>query len=78
MSYPTLTSFCRRYGIGQSPILPAGRYAFAASEELQHDTSPHEVQLGGKKRNVQTASAVLGYSRMLFFQCYPTFQRFDC
>jgi len=27
---------------------------------------------------VQTASAVLCYSRMLFFQCYPTFQRFDC
>ena len=22
--------------------------------------------------------AALGYSRMLFFQCYPTFRRFDC
>ena len=47
-------------------------------EELQHDTSPHEVELAGRKRKVQTASAVLCYSRMLFFQCYPTFQRFDC
>jgi hypothetical protein len=45
---------------------------------MQHDTSPHELELGGKKRKVQTASAVLCYSRMLFFQCYPTFQRFDC
>ena len=27
---------------------------------------------------MQTASAVLCYSRMMFFQCYPTFQRFDC
>jgi hypothetical protein len=27
---------------------------------------------------VQTASAVLCYSRMMFFQCYPTFRRFDC
>jgi len=45
---------------------------------MQHDTSPHEVELGGKKRKAQTASAVLCYSRMLFFQCYPTFQRFDC
>ena len=27
---------------------------------------------------MQTASAVLCYSRMLFFQCYPTFRRFDC
>ena len=31
-----------------------------------------------RRRKVQTASAVLCYSRMLFFQCYPTFQRFDC
>ena len=47
-------------------------------EEMQHDTSPHELELAGKKRRVQTASAVLCYSRMLFFQCYPTFRRFDC
>src|SRR5882757_10497658 len=47
-------------------------------EEIQHDTSPHELELGGKKRKVQTASAVLCYSRMLFFQCYPNFRRFDC
>src|SRR5206468_5471600 len=65
-------------GIGQAPTVPAGRYDFQPGEEMQHDTSPHEVQLGGKKRKVQTASAVLCYSRMLFFQCYPTFQRFDC
>ena len=45
---------------------------------MQHDTSPHELELGGRKRKVQTASAVLCYSRMLFFQCYPSFQRFDC
>ena len=45
---------------------------------MQHDTAPHEVQVDGKKRKVQTASGVLCYSRMLFFQCSPTFQRFDC
>ena len=45
---------------------------------MQHDTSPHEVKMGGQMRKVQTASAVLCYSRMLFFQFYPTFQRFDC
>jgi hypothetical protein len=78
LSYPALTAFCRRHGIGQAPAEPAGRYTFEPGEELQHDTSPHELELGGKKRKVQTASAVLCYSRMLFFQCYPTFQRFDC
>ena len=77
-SYQTLTAFCRRHGIGQPPAVAAGVYEFQPGEELQHDTSPHEVLLAGKKRRVQTASAVLCYSRMLFFQMYPTFQRFDC
>src|SRR5215475_7992693 len=78
LSYPALTAFCRRHRIGYQPPVAAGQYAFSAGEELQHDTSPHELELAGKKRKVQTASAVLCYSRMLFFQCYPTFQRFDC
>ena len=78
LSYAALTAFCRRHGIGYRPPQPAGRYDFACGEELQHDTSPHELELAGRKRKVQTASAVLCYSRMLFFQCYPTFQRFDC
>jgi transposase len=78
MSYAALTSFCRRHGIGYAPPTPAGQYDFAPGEEMQHDTSPHEVELDGRKRKVQTASAVLCYSRMLWFQCYPTFRRFDC
>jgi transposase len=78
LSYTALTAFCRRHGIGQTPPVAAGRYEFAPGEEMQHDTSPHELELAGKKRKVQTASAVLCYSRMLFFQCYPRFQRFDC
>src|SRR5712671_3619779 len=78
LSYTALTAFCRRHGIGYAPPTPAGQYAFAPGEEVQHDTSPHELELGGKKRKVETASAVLCYSRMLFFQCYPNFRRFDC
>src|SRR5450432_2755680 len=78
LSYSALTAFCRRHGIGQAPVAAAGRYHFSPGEELQHDTSPHQVQLGGKPRKAQTASAVLCYSRLLFFQLYPTFQRFDC
>ena len=38
----------------------------------------HETEIAGKKRRIQTASAVLCYSRMVFFQGYPAFQRFDC
>jgi hypothetical protein len=78
LSYPAVTAFCRRHGIGYQPPVAAGQYEFAPGEEMQHDTSPHSIELADKKRKVQTASAVLCYSRMLFFQCYPTFQRFDC
>ena len=45
---------------------------------MQHDTSPHIINLGGKQRRVQTASLVLCYSRMVFFQFYPNFTRFHC
>ena len=78
LSYPALTAFCRRQGIGQTPIVAAGQYHFEPGVEMQHDTSPHEVEVGGRKYKAQTASAVLCYSRMLFFQINPTFQRFDC
>jgi transposase len=78
LSYPALTAYCRRQGIGQTPIVPAGQYHFEPGVEMQHDTSPHEVEVGGKKYKAQTASAVLCYSHMLFFQINPTFQRFDC
>jgi hypothetical protein len=78
LSYQALTAFCRRHGIGQPPPTPAGQYHFDPGVEAQHDTSPHTVEVGGKKYAAQTASAVLCYSRMLFFQMYPTFQRFDC
>jgi transposase len=78
LSYPALTAFCRRQGIGQTPVVPAGQYHFEPGVEMQHDTSPHAVEVGGRKYTAQTASAVLCYSRMLFFQINPTFQRFDC
>lgn len=78
LSYPALTAFCRKHGIGQKPVVPAGQYHFDPGEEMQHDTSPHKLVMAGQRRLMQTASAVLCYSHMLFFQCYPTFQRFDC
>jgi transposase len=78
LSYQALTAFCRREGIGQEPIVPAGRYEFSPGQETQHDTSPHAVVIGGRQCKAQTAAATLCYSRMLFFQILPTFQRFDC
>ncbi len=78
LSYQALTAFCRRHGIGRPPRPRAGRYHFEPGEEMQHDTSPHIVEIAGRKRRVQAASLKLCYSRMIFLQYYPTFTRFDC
>jgi transposase len=78
LSYQALTAFCRRHGIAENPATASGQYHFEPGMEMQHDTSPHQVEVAGRKYNAQTASAVLCYSRMLFFQIYPSFQRFDC
>jgi transposase len=77
-SYQTLTAFCRRHSIGHTPKEPAGHYDFKPGEEMQHDTSPHPVKIGGLLKAVQIASLVLCYSRMIFIQLYPCFRRFEC
>ncbi|MGH8236634.1 MAG: Mu transposase domain-containing protein [Terriglobales bacterium] len=78
LSYPALTAFCRRHGLGSEPPLPAGHYDFAPAQEMQHDTSPHQARIAAVLTRVQSASLVLCYSRMIFFQCYARFTRFEC
>jgi len=78
LSYQALTAFCRRHGIGHVPPKPSGQYHFGPGEEMQHDTSPHTIELAGRSVKAQTASLVMAYSRMLFFHIYPNFDRFTC
>lgn len=78
LSYPALTAFCRRHGIGHEPKKPVGEYHFQCGEEMQHDTSPHRAEIAGQLRPVQTASLVCCFSRMLFFELFPNFTRFEC
>jgi len=78
ISYPALTAFCRRHGIGHAPPAPVGHYDFVPAQEMQHDTSPHRTPIGGVEQRIETASLVLCYSRLLFFQAYPVFTRFYC
>jgi len=75
-SYSALTWFCREQGIGVKEKVPAGRIVTEPGEEMQHDTSPYVLELGGRKVKRQCASLVLGYSRMIYAQFYPKFDRF--
>lgn len=78
VSYPAVTAFCRREQIGITAKTPSGEYDFAPGQEIQHDTSPHQIDIAGTMRPVQTASAVLCYSHRLFFQFFSSFTRFEC
>jgi hypothetical protein len=78
LSYQALTAFCRRHEVGYKPPKPAGQYHFTAGQEMQHDTSPHQVEIGGRVVEAQTASLVFCYSRKRYVQLYPRFTRFVC
>ena len=58
--------------------VPVRRIITGPGEEMQHDTSPYKLELGGKKVLRHCASLVLGYSRMIFIRFYPKFDRFYC
>jgi hypothetical protein len=78
VGYSTLTAFCRRHEIGHKPKQAVGQYTFGPGEEMQHDTSPHAVVVGGTKRTWQCASLVQCYSTALYAQVYPRFSRLEC
>lgn len=76
VAYSTLTRFCRDAEIGVVAKIAAGRYEFAPGLEMQHDTSPHRVTVGGREVPLQCASLVQCFSRRRFIQCYPRWTRF--
>ena len=71
LSYQALTAYCRRHGIGVKPKVPSGSYTFEPAEEMQFDTSPHRVKVGGRERMAQCASLVLAHSRMRVHAVLP-------
>jgi len=75
-AYSTLTGFCRRHEIGVEPKQRTGQYHFEPGEEMQHDTSPHDLVVGGKRRRMQCASLVLCFCRMKYVQIYRRWTRF--
>ena len=76
VAYSTLTRFIREQSLRQAKRR-SGIYTFDPGEEMQHDTSPHCVELDGKRITAQCASLILAYSRLLFIQYYPAFTRFE-
>jgi hypothetical protein len=75
--YSTLTRIVREQELRDNGKKRSGAYTFGPGEEMQLDTSPHQVELGGKKVKAQCAGLVLAYAKRLFIQYYPAFTRFE-
>jgi transposase len=76
--YSTLTRFCRAHHIHHALKEQTMRIVTGPGEEMQHDTSPYTILIGGKRVKRQCASLVLCCCRMMYIQFYPTFDRFHC
>jgi transposase len=78
VSYSSVTVCCRELGLAEPRRERVGHYDFGPGEEMQHDTSPHRVEVGGRQQMVECASLVLCWSRMRFAQAWSHWNRFAC
>src|SRR6202011_6407480 len=58
--YSTLTRWAREAGLRTVPRR-AGEYDFLPGQEMQHDSSPHRLAIGGNSVTAQCAGLVLAY-----------------
>lgn len=77
ISYPTLTRMLRRMGISHPPKERCDREEDQPGVEMQHDTSPFQITVGGV-RGIYVASMIyLRYSKRRYLRFYRHFRRFD-
>ena len=76
LPYSTLTRWVRRAELRAAPRR-SGEYHFAPGQEMQHDTSPHRLTIGGKTLTAQCAALTLAYSRRLFVRYYLRYTRLE-
>jgi len=76
IGYSTLTRIIRRNGIGQKTNKRCYQVPDMPGEEMQHDTSPHKLKIGGNTMPVICSGLYLRYSKMRYIRFYPNFNRF--
>jgi hypothetical protein len=77
LPYTNLTHLVRCLKLRPEKMIRIGTFSYAPGREAQHDTSPNPVSIAGKMVKAQCASLVLANCRLLFFQYYPHFTRFE-
>jgi transposase len=77
VSYPTLTRMLRELGISHPPKEPCGRVPDEPGVEMQHDTSPYQIELGGQRARLAASLLYLRYSKRRYLKFYRVFNRFN-
>lgn len=78
IGYSTLTRLVRTMGldVDEKKDRRDSKVPDVPGQEMQHDTSPYEIEIGGKKTKVVGSSLYLRYSKMRYLKFYPNFNRF--
>ena len=76
IGYSTLTSKIRELGLATSKNQRSGQVPDSLGEEMQHDTSPYRIKLGGRLVLVQASLLYYRYSKIRYLRFYRSFNRF--
>lgn len=76
ITYSTLTRWMRKLGLSLPPIPRCQRVPDQPGAEMQHDTSPFRIPLGGVLTKLQASLLYLRYSKRRYLQFYRVFDRF--
>jgi hypothetical protein len=77
ISYPTLTRMLREMGISKSVKGRCERVEDVPGGEMQHDTSPFRITVGGVRGTYVASMIYLRYSKRRYLRFYRHFRRFD-
>lgn len=81
IGYSTLCRRLKEMGLGDTPEkntrFTEGELYVRPGEEMQNDTSPYLIKLGGRPTRVVACGLYLRYSKMRYVKFYLSFQRFD-
>ena len=75
--YSTLTRKIRDCGLGKTPTQRCSRVPDEPGAEMQHDTSPYTLPIGGQDVKVVASLIYLRYSKMRYLKFYRSFNRFQ-
>jgi hypothetical protein len=76
IGYSTLTRLVRSKGLGVTAKPRSCRVPDMPGEEMQHDTSEHQIRIGAQKQKIISSGIYLRYSKMRYVRFYRRFNRF--